>query len=75
MSTPTTKEVLIMFSEGFKYQRKRTGYTREEIEKLLSLKKGTVKKWEEGKKEPSLTTLALLSNFFLCSTDTLLKKE
>lgn len=64
-----------MFSEGFKKQRERCGYSREEIEELLCLKKGTVKKWESGRKEPSLSTLVLISDFFLCTTDTLLGKN
>ena len=64
-----------MFCDGFKKQRERCGYSREEIESILCLKKGTVKKWEEGKKEPTLSTLVLISDFFLCTTDTLLDKN
>ena len=64
-----------VFAEEFKKQRTRCGFTQEEIEELLVLRKGTVKKWESGKKEPNLNTLVIISNLFLCTTDTLLGKK
>ncbi len=64
-----------MFAEELKKQRERCGFTQEEVENLLALKKGTVNKWETGKKEPNLNTLVLISNLFLCTTDTLLGKK
>lgn len=64
-----------MFAEELKKQRERCGFTKEEVESLLALKKGTVKKWETGKKEPNLDTLVLISNLFMCTTDTLLGKK
>lgn len=64
-----------VFAEEIRRQRERCGYTQKEIEKLLCLPKGTIEKWEKGKKEPSLAVLVILSDFFMCTTDTLLGKN
>ena len=64
-----------MFSEEMKRQRERCGYTQKEIEDLLFLPRGMIGKWEKGKKEPSMRVLVILSDFFMCTTDTLLGKN
>ena len=69
------KDVVVVFADEIRKQRLRCGYTENEIEKLLCLPKGTFAKWEQGKKEPSLSMLVILSDFFMCSTDTLLGKN
>ena len=69
------KDVVVVFAEEIKKQRLRCGYTQKEVEDLLCLPRGTFEKWEKGKKEPSLSVLVVLSDFFMCSTDTLLGKN
>lgn len=62
----------MVFSEEFARRRKRCGLTENDIESVLCLRKGTVKKWESGKKIPTSGVLALLSNLLLCTADDLL---
>ena len=63
-----------MTAENLKTQRERCGFTRGETEELLCLKRGTVEKWETGKKKlgkkisgtfvPPLTSLMPLQTSF-----------
>lgn len=64
-----------MFASEFRRIRQQCGFTQSEVEEQLCLPKGTVLKWETGKKEPSLALLVILSDFFMCTTDTLLGKN
>ena len=63
------------FAKELKRQRERCGYSQREVEELLCFPKGTIEKWESGKKEPSLSVLVILSDFFMCTTDALLGKN
>lgn len=64
----------MLFSEELSRRRKQCGLSESDIENVLCLRKGTVKKWESGKKMPNSAVLVLLANLFLCSTDALLGK-
>lgn len=52
--------------------RERLGISQETVAKELCCSLRTLRKWESGKSEPSLTMLCMLANYFLCSTDALL---
>ena len=54
-----------MTAENLKTQRERCGFTRGETEELLCLKRGTVEKWETGKKKLDKTDAQMLSAFFM----------
>lgn len=54
-----------MTAENLKTQRERCGFTRGETEELLCLKRGTVEKWETGKKKLGKNDAQILSAFFM----------
>ena len=59
------RECVGMTAENLKTQRERCGFTRSETEELLCLKRGTVEKWETGKKKLDKNDAQMLSAFFM----------
>ncbi|SCY62767.1 helix-turn-helix domain-containing protein [Butyrivibrio sp. INlla14] len=53
--------------------RKRAGLTQEQLAEKLLIEKSAVSHYENDKREPSLTTLILMSDVLNVSTDYILK--
>lgn len=68
------RECVKMTAENLKAQRERCGFTRGETEELLCLKRGTVEKWETGRKKLDKNADELLSAFFMRSFSELTEK-
>jgi len=60
------------FSEKLKKARKEANCTQDEAAKEIGKTKGTVSKYENGKLQPDLETLATLANLYGVSVDWLL---
>ena len=61
-----------MFSERFKYERKKLGLTQQQIANKLGISRSNVANWENGVNEASNEMLLRCSNLFNCSIDYLL---
>ena len=55
--------------------RKQKGLTQVGLAEILKISDKAVSKWESNKGDPSLEMIVLLSNFFNCTTDYLIKGE
>ncbi len=62
-------------SENLKYLRKQGGYTQAELAEQLGLKRPVIGAYEEGRAEPRLQTLQMMSAFFGHSIDQLLQVD
>lgn len=62
-------------SENIKYLRKQAGYTQAELASHLGLNRPVIGAYEEGRAEPRIQTLQLMSVFFGYSIDQLLELD
>ena len=46
-----------------------------QLAKSVGLSKGVISLWENGKREPTMSSLILLADFFNCSIDYLVGRE
>lgn len=60
------------FPSKLKKARMETGFTQAEIEKFTRINRSALAKYETGKLEPSIETLATLADFYEVSADWLL---
>jgi transcriptional regulator with XRE-family HTH domain len=51
------------------------GYSREELADRLGISVFTLRSWEQGKREPSLSMIIKISNIFNCSIDHLVGND
>lgn len=65
-------EVKNEFKDILKELRKERGIGQVELANQLSVSKGVISLWENGLREPSMTSLISLSKFFGVSSDYLL---
>ncbi|WP_076460029.1 helix-turn-helix transcriptional regulator [Limosilactobacillus caccae] len=63
------------FSNQIKEQRKKLGFTQEEIAKQLYVTRQTVSNWEQGKSYPDLNMLVKISDLYKMSIDSMLKED
>ena len=61
-----------VFKENFKELRTESGIGQVELAKKLGVSKGIISLWENGKREPSMSSLILIAKFFNISLDELL---
>lgn len=61
-----------MFSQRFKLERKRLGYTQQQIADKLQISRSNVANWENGSNEASNEMLLKCSKIFNCTIDYLL---
>ena len=59
------------FSENLKELRLEKGVGQVELAKMIGVSKGIISLWENGKREPTLSSLIALARFFDVSLDTL----
>ena len=62
----TTKEI---FSENLKLYRKELELTQADLAKAIGVSRAVISYWENGKKEPSITNLALICKYFNVDSD------
>lgn len=60
------------FSVQFKHNRKKRGFSQEQVAELLCVTPQAVSKWETGTSYPDLSLLPIIANLFGCSVDCLL---
>lgn len=63
------------FKENLKELRLQKGLTQKQLAKELHFSLSAINKWENGKKEPSISSLIILAKYFQVSTDFLLGLE
>ena len=63
------------FGETFRYYRKRSGYTQEEVARALMVTPQAVSKWEQGRSYPDLPLLLPIANLFSVTLDELFSKQ
>ncbi len=63
------------FKDILKDLRTEKGLTQEQLAKDINFSMSIVNKWENGKKNPSVQALKILSKYFKVSTDYLLGLE
>lgn len=65
--------IFIEFNKNLKEIRQLRGFTQEEFAEKLGLNKFTISKYEQGTREPDLSTLEKIKIALDCSYDDLLK--
>lgn len=60
------------FPSKLKKARIEAGYTQEQIEDILKIKRSTLANYEIGRTEPNIETLGILADFYEVSTDWLI---
>jgi len=63
------------FKENFKSLRLELGVGQVELAKKLGVSKGVISLWENGLREPTMTSLILISKYFKVSIDDLIGIE
>lgn len=64
-----------MFSEQLRRLRRENGLTQNELSKRLNVSNGTIAMWETGKRQPDLSTLQKLAEFFNVTVDYLMGRD
>lgn len=62
-------EQILTFKESLLELRKERGIGQVELARAIGVSKGIVSLWENGKREPTLSNLLALSDFFQVSLD------
>lgn len=65
----------MIFGKNLKKLRKKMSLSQEELGKAIGQTKSNISKYENGKLEPSLETISILTNFFNISPNDLLGEE
>lgn len=58
-----------IFSQNLKYLRESKNCTQEKLAKDLNLSRGIISLWENGLREPTMSSLNLLADYFDVSID------
>lgn len=53
--------------------RKKNGYSQEELSRIIGVSRNTIKNWEDGRTEPSVSIALKLANLFQISIEQLLQ--
>ncbi len=64
-----------IFKDNLKMLRMELGLGQVELAKSIGVSKGVISLWENGLREPNMTSLILLANFFNVSIDFLVGLE
>ena len=67
--------VKIIFAENLKLLMKEQGLNQVKLSKLTNISQSAISAWLKGKKEPSITSLWILSDCFCCTIDELVGKK
>ena len=68
-------EQILTFKESLLEIRKERGIGQVELARAIGVSKGIVSLWENGKREPTLSNLLALSDFFQVSLDYLVGRR
>lgn len=68
-------EQILTFKESLLELRKERGIGQVELARAIGVSKGIVSLWENGKREPTLSNLLALSDFFQVSLDYLVGRR
>ena len=68
-------EQILTFKESLLELRKERGIGQVELARAIGMSKGIVSLWENGKREPTLSNLLALSDFFQVSLDYLVGRR
>lgn len=68
-------EQILTFKESLFELRKERGIGQVELARTIGVSKGIVSLWENGKREPTLSNLLALSDFFQVSLDYLVGRR
>lgn len=60
------------FGDKLKQARNDAGYSMQQIEDILGIKKNTLSRYENGKREPDIETIGKLADFYEVSLDWLI---
>lgn len=60
------------FGDKLKQARNDAGYSMQQIEDILGIKKNTLSRYETGKREPDIETIGRLADFYEVSLDWLI---
>ncbi|MDV3426683.1 MAG: helix-turn-helix domain-containing protein [Bacillota bacterium] len=60
---------------NLKNLRKYYGYSRQDVANMIGLSFYAIREYEQGNREPNITTLIKLANVFNCSIDYLVGKD
>lgn len=63
------------FKENLKSLRQEKGLGQVSLANLIRVSKGTISLWENGIREPSMSSLIALADFFNCTIDYLVGRE
>ncbi len=63
------------FSENFKFLRMESGLGQEILAKKLKVSKGIISLWENGLREPNMSSLITIADFFNVSIDFLVGRD
>ena len=63
------------FGENLKELRLEMGLGQEQLAKALSVSKGIISLWEHGLREPTMSSLIAIADFFSVSLDLLVGRE
>lgn len=64
-----------MFKDNLKYLRQERGIGQVKLAKDLGVGKGTISLWENGLREPSMTSLIIIARYFGVTIDYLVGIE
>lgn len=67
--------VKIVFAENLKLLMKEQGLNQVKLSEMTHISQSAISAWLKGKKEPSITSLWILSDFFCCTIDELVGKK
>lgn len=67
--------VMIKFGENLRLLMKETRINQVNLSKKIGVAQSAISAWLSGKKEPSITSLWLLADFFGCSVDELIGRN
>lgn len=67
--------VVVKFSENLRQLMKDTGINQVKLSKEIGIAQSAISAWLLNKKEPSITSLWLLADFFCCSVDELIGRS
>ena len=65
----------IKFAENLQFLMKETNINQVKLSKEIRISQSAISAWLLGKKEPSITSLWLLADFFNCTVDELIGRS
>ncbi|EHJ56994.1 hypothetical protein HMPREF9318_01811 [Streptococcus urinalis FB127-CNA-2] len=63
---------LTNFPQKLREERKKRGFTQQEVADKIGINRGSYSNWENGKREPTLENVVKLAKLFKTTTDFLL---